>query len=447
MRNVIKTLYILPICFVLFACYKEELVVLSAWTDASHSGSAKPNYSVVFDDSKVNRMDIVINSKDWKSMQSELDDIIGNSAGPGGDFSEETPSYVPCQFYFNNIQWYHVGIRYKGNSSLNAYSTGAKKLPLRLDFDKFEGDYPEIKNQAFYGFHELSLSSNFDDKSLLREKVGPDLFRAFGVPAPRTVFYEVYVDYGDGPIYFGVYTVLEVISDSPMLESQFGSSTGNCYKPDGDGAAFSASSFNLDDIEIKNFSSADKTDVQNFYNALHSTDRTSNPTSWRSNLESVFDVQGFLKYLAVNTTIQNWDTYGNMTHNYYLYHDPADGLIKWIPWDNNEAFQSGKQGGSLSFSFSEINSASWPIIGYLANDTEYKADYESYLDDFTTRIFNTNNMTTLYQKEQGVVSSSAAKETSDYSYLSNGNISSYVSTLISHCTTRSASAQSYVKSQ
>jgi spore coat protein CotH len=30
----------------------------------------------------------------------------------------------------------------------------------------------------------------------------------------------------------------------------------------------------------------------------------------------------FLKYLAVNGIIQNWDIYGLMVHNFYLYNDP-----------------------------------------------------------------------------------------------------------------------------
>ena len=40
--------------------------------------------------------------------------------------------------------------------------------------------------------------------------------------------------------------------------------------------------------------------------------------TWRANLETVIDTNVFLKYLAVNTVVQNWDTYGRMTHNYYL---------------------------------------------------------------------------------------------------------------------------------
>jgi len=34
------------------------------------------------------------------------------------------------------------------------------KYPFRLNFDKFEDDYPEIDNQRFYGFDELIFNNN-----------------------------------------------------------------------------------------------------------------------------------------------------------------------------------------------------------------------------------------------------------------------------------------------
>lgn len=70
----------------------------------------------------------------------------------------------------------------------------------------------------------------------MREKVSCDMFRDFGVPAPMTAFYEMWIDYGEGPVYFDLYTAVEVVFET-TLNKQFGSNSGNCYKPDGDGAA------------------------------------------------------------------------------------------------------------------------------------------------------------------------------------------------------------------
>jgi hypothetical protein len=65
--------------------------------------------------------------------------------------------------------------------------------------------------------------------------------------------------------------------------------------------------------------------------------------AWRAALEAAFDVDLFLRWLAVNSSIGNWDAYGAMAHNYYLYGDPLKGgRLRWIPWDNNFAFGTGR---------------------------------------------------------------------------------------------------------
>jgi len=72
--------------------------------------------------------------------------------------------------------------------------------------------------------------------------------------------------------------MLEIIGDT-YLKDGFGSKTGNCYKPDGDGAQFSSAGFTLDDFELKtNELANDKSDIQAMYDALQSPLRTSDKT-------------------------------------------------------------------------------------------------------------------------------------------------------------------------
>lgn len=431
--------------------YIEEVIVeqgegLTDWSSETHTDELGIDYSVVFPQDQVNRIDIVLTSAEYSSMRSNLASLA--SQNRGNDFTDETPDYVACDFYFNGIQWYEVGVRYKGNSSLySAYNSGNGKLPLRLKFDKFEDDYPEIKNQRFYGFKDLSLSSNYSDNSFMREKTATDLFRSFGVPAVKTAFYEVYVDQGTGtPVYYGLYTMDEVVFDT-MLNSVFGSETGNCYKPDGDGAQFASSGFTLNDFEKKtNEDEGDWSDIQELYDVLHSSLRTSDEETWKSNLESVFDVQGFLKYLAVNNTIQNWDTYANMSHNYYLYHDPADGLIKWIVWDNNEAFGSGQGDRSaVSLEMNEVSS-SWPLISYLIDVDSYKEDYKTYLKDFNDNYYVPADMNTIYNTFYSLIYAKATTESSRYTSLSGGTsgFTNEVEELKDFCPTRNSVVNSYL---
>lgn len=444
----------------LSGCYKETFIAagegLDDWSYSIHSSFAVPNYDLVFPQNKVNRFDITISEDDWANMQSNLEDIYGTTSsgggmggpgGPGGTpsqtFSDETPIYVPCNVAFNGLNWYYVGIRYKGNSSLESYSTGQNKLPFRLEFDQFEDDYPEITGQTFYGFPALSMSNNYNDESFMREKYACDLFREFGVPAPYSAFYELYIDYGDGPVYFGLYTGLEIVFES-VLVKQFGSNTGNCYKPEDDGATFSTSGFSLSDFANKNNGGTGGTDIQALYDALHNSNRTSDVAAWKAGLESVFDVDGFLKWMAVNTTIQNWDTYGVMPHNYYLYNDPSDGLLKWIPWDNNEAFEEGKLTGALSYQFSEISANDWPLIKYIHGVDDYEERFKSHIIDFITGPFEPSKVQADYAAYKAMIQASVEAETSNYSFINSiADFNSAVSTLNSHVVSRVAAAEAY----
>lgn len=452
-NNTQPVLLVLIIMLSVVSCKKIEVVPnedISEWTFKSHTDIEGIHYDVVFPQDKVSRIDIVFSTEEYKSMRSNLASLFTDTEGPDV-FSDENPIYTPCDFYFNGYQWQEVGVRYKGNSSLyGAYSNGNGKFPLRLKFDTFEDEHQEIKNQRFYGFQDLSLGSNYNDASYLREKIATDLFRDFGVPAAKTAFYEVYVDEGTGtPVYYGLYTLDEVVFDT-MLESVFNSNTGNCYKPEGNGARFSDNSFHLEHFEKKtNEVEADWSDIQELHSVLHSPLRLTDVETWKTNLESVFDVQGFLKYLAVNNTIQNWDTYGNMMQNYYLYHDPADGLIKWIPWDNNEAFQSGSaQLQALSLDMSEVGD-DWPLISFLINIDAYKQDYKSYLRDFVENYYNVDRMNEIYDDYYDLIVSSVASESPDYTSLFEGaeDFDTAIETMKEFCVSRNEAVMSYLSNE
>jgi len=367
------------------------------WTEVTHGNNASPNYDVVYAQDVVKRIDLIIDPADWQAM---LDDRTA-AYGPfnsglaafidllGGGNPDEwvmdlpDPIYQPCTLICEGKNWWHVGVRFKGQSSLIfPWMMGVMKFPFRFDMDEFEDEYPEIQNQRFYGFKELSLGNNSMDNSLLREKVAADIFREAGVPAPQTAFYRLFVDYGEGPIYFGLYTLVEVPRE-PMLESQFGESGGNLYKAVlGEGATWDA--YDPASFEKKtNRGENDWSDMEALFTALHAP-RT-DPAAWRAGLEAVFDVDGFLRWLAINTVIQNWDTYGNMPQNYFLYTDPSDGLLHWIPWDNNMALLSSGGPGlapplSLCLDATAVGN-DWPLIRYLIDDPVYYPIYVSDVND------------------------------------------------------------------
>ncbi len=439
------------------------------WTTESHSNDVDPNYSMIFPQESVNTLEITMTAAQWSAIQTDMvaksygtfGSSGGSAGGPGGggggtDLGDD-PEYIAATMKFNGKAWNHVGFRLKGNSSLSSiWKSGIYKLPFRLHFDKFEDDYPAIKNQRLYGFKELSMSPAFSDNSLIREKVVADIFRTAGVQAARTAFYKVYINFGSGVKYCGVYTMVEVIDDT-MVYDQFGEDDGNIYKPESYFKTFIQSDFE----KKNNKDAADYSDVQSFVTALNSSVRTSNITQWRANLESTFDVDHFLKYLAVNNTIVNWDVYGAMAHNHYLYHSSTNKLM-WIPWDFNQSMTitttsgggnlpGGNGGGGMSavsLAMTEVTTT-WPLLKYIADDVVYYAKYKAYVKEFKENVFVPSKMNEMFEKYhtliQPYVTGSEAEQTK-YSNLTNAAaFNSELTSLKNHVVTRNAAVEAFLK--
>ncbi len=443
------------------------------WTTESHSNDADPNYNIVFPQNQVNTLEITMTAADWTAIQTDMKTKSGMAFGAGGgmtpggnqggvpggngagglDIIPGDPIYVATAMKFNGKKWNNVGFRLKGNSSLSStWRSGIYKLPFRLKMDEYEDQFPEIDNQRFYGFKELSMSPAFSDNSLIREKVVADIFRMGGVAAAQTAFYKVYIDFGTGLKYCGVYTMVEVIDDS-MVESQFGEDKGNIYKPESTFQSFVQSQFE----KKNNETAADYSDVQAFVTALNSTERTTNAAQWRANLEKTFNVDNYLKYLAVNNTIVNWDAYGAMAHNYYLYNSPANKLT-WIPWDHNMSMtntagggnQQGGGGGrsAVSLAMTEVGTG-WPLLRYMAADPVYYAKYKQYVRTFTDTVFTPAKMNELFDKYTNLIApfvNGTEKEVAPYSNLSNTTaFASALSTLKQHVVTRNQAVNTFLK--
>lgn len=418
---------------------------------AGDSDPEPADYPRAFPQDRVGRLDLTIASSDWDRMRSNLTEMLGAfgsgsglPGGPGGGFppelqqacvgkaagdscsatvagavidgtcgdvqgtltcvpagggpgggsvgTNEDPIYVPCTVAADGETWQHVGVRFKGNSSLSStWSAGINKLPLRLKFDEFQDQFPDTDKQRFFGFRSLSLSNGWSDASLVRDKLGTDVFAEAGFAVPATAFYQVYIDHGEGPKYFGLYTAIEIPSDKAFLRTHWGDSDGNLYKPELSGIQGGGSFATYDTAAFgkqNHKETADFTDVKALYDALHA-DRA-DAAAWRIGLERWLDVDGFLRWLAYNSVIQDWDTYGLMGHNYYLYGVPSDqGRMQWIPWDHTFAFSATGFGAGrqpLSLAMTEVT-AQWPLIRFLLDDASYRASYDRYVAEVISTVY------------------------------------------------------------
>ena len=302
----------------------------------------------------------------------------GGGGAPGGDPLEllsGTPSYIPADVLADGLTWCGVGLRFKGNASLaQTWQAGVEKLPMRLYFDHFEDERAELDDQRFYGRKELSMANGQGDATLMREVLIDELLESEGVPVARRAYTRVHLDTGEGPRLLGLYVQLEDPSDQ-MMERVYGDDGGNLYKPDGDCADLSC--FDADSFEKNsNEDAADYSDVQALIDVL-AADR-SDAAAWRSSLEAVFAVDELLRWLAVNTVVENWDIYGGLAHNYYLYAVPTDGgRLHWIPWDHNLGLAESLRGASDPMQ-ADVG-ADWPLIHPIIADAVYFARYRALL--------------------------------------------------------------------
>jgi hypothetical protein len=368
----------------------------------------------------------------------------------GGDMTPENPTWVPATIEFQGTTWTQVGVRYKGNSSLTSgWRSGSLKLPLKLDFDEFEDEYSEITDQRFYGFKQLSLANGFHDTSFMRDAATAAVLEEAGLPAAETAFYQVVLDYGEGPVTLGLYTMIEVIDDT-VIDQYFGDDDGNIYEAEGSAASFAAST--RDQIESSfekenNREEADWSDIDTLFEVLHDDQRIDDPAAWRANLEAVFDVDSFLEWLAIGAVIQNWDAYGAMSHNYYLYNDPETGQLTWISWDHNEAMSSntGGAGGrgpgnrSVSLDKEDVGD-NWPLIRFLLDDPVYYERYLDFLAETVAGPFDPDAMAERYEGMADLIAPYASAEVGKDAF------ESAVQELIDHAYRRSEAVASFLSS-
>lgn len=126
--------------------------------------------------------------------------------------------------------------------------------------------------------------------------------------------------------------------------------------------------------------------------ALNSDDRITDNKSWKTNVESNFDVDNFLKWMAAKNIVENWDTEKDITYNYYLYNNPEAGLLSWIPWEDKDLTYNGI-------------TVSWPLVKHLISDLQYKDSYDSYAKEFIDEIFIADEMQDKYSGYYNLITS------------------------------------------
>ena len=299
----------------------------------------------------------------------------------------ESDSLHPATIHFQNAHINEtvdsVGFRLRGNTS----RTSAKKS-FKVDFNHF------FPGRDFFDVEKLNLNGEHNDPSIVRSKICWDLFQDIGMVASRAAHVKVFIN-GD---YYGLYISVEHVDDS-FLSRNYADDSGNLWK-----CLWPADlSYRGDDpedyhpyyddkrpYELKtNKDEYDYSKLARLIRILHQT-----PDS----LELVLDIKETIQYFAMNILTGGWDDYRFLKNNYYLYHDPSDDLIHWIPYDYDNTFSIDWFDIDWStidpYDYAVIDNDGRPLTEYLFSQTRYKNLFSHFLQFYKNQFMNLDTVQT-----------------------------------------------------
>ena len=161
--------YIVILLMFLFSCEK------SIDPNVQKAFGSSPDYTWVFPEEEIRTISINIGAENWEKIQRDMEMRIARKFGsqtaiPGVTPMQVTnldavpgdPIYVSAEVKQGENTWKKVGFRLKGNASLSSsWRSGIYKLPFKLQFDEFEDENKEVKNQRFLWFQGVIVFAKF----------------------------------------------------------------------------------------------------------------------------------------------------------------------------------------------------------------------------------------------------------------------------------------------
>jgi spore coat protein CotH len=207
---------------------------------------------------------------------------------------------------------------------------------LKVKFDHFVG------GQQLNGMDRLTLNNNKQDPAHVKQCLAYGLMRDAGVPAPRCNFSHLTVTVVNGQnettAVDRIYTNVESIKD-PFLRRNFGSDQDQGRLYEGTLSDFWTGSFR-NTIEPKTAAAAaDTSEIDALTTALMAPGLSD--AARLAAISGLVDVDDYLTFWAAEGMVGHWDGYADDQNNFWFYVDPADALMRFIPWGTDDTLGRG----------------------------------------------------------------------------------------------------------
>ena len=240
---------------------------------------------------------------------------------------------VPAKLTVDGQVYPEVGVRFRGMSSYGMVGEGQKRsFNVSVDFAH--------EKQNVGGYRTLNLLNAHEDPTFLRAVLYSDIARNY-LPAAKAYWVKLVVN-GES---WGVF-INEEQFNKDFLKEWFGTTKGARWKVPGSPQGQGSLAYLGSDPERyrRIYELKSKEDPQawagliRLCQVLNETPADQLPAA----LEPILDVDGALKFLALENVLINNDGYWVRTSDYSLYQD-TKGKFHVIPHDTNETF--GRPGG------------------------------------------------------------------------------------------------------
>jgi hypothetical protein len=245
---------------------------------------------------------------------------------------------VPASVIVDGKTYRDVGVHFRGASSYFSVPEGLKRS-LNLSFD-FAND-----SQRVGGYSTFNLLNANGDPTFLRTVLYQQVAQAY-VPTPRANFVRVVIN-GES---WGIYASQQQYNKD-FTREQFGSTGGARWKVPGSPQARAGLEYIGDDpAAYKRLYEIKSKDDPAAWTALIALCRVLNetpPDRLEAALSPLLDIDGALKFLAIENVLVNEDGYWIRASDYSIYLDEK-GRFHVFPHDANEAFPAGNgRGGRM----------------------------------------------------------------------------------------------------
>ncbi|MED2971283.1 CotH kinase family protein [Fictibacillus sp. B-59209] len=292
---------------------------------------------------------------------------------------------------FKGVKWIQKG-KWANEAVAGVIKAGDKPYEMLIkyrgahirSFPKKSYDLLFMKSQSFFGARRIHLNAEYNDPSLIRNKLSLDFFRDIGVLSPEAQHVTLYIN----GLYQGVYLQLESV-DQKFLKKR-GLPAGSIYYAISENANFSK--YNPTTGKEKRSVTAGyeiKFDPNKSFNSLRELMHcilNSSEKEFPSRIEPLLDIDQYFRWLAGAVCTQNFDGF---IHNYALYKNGENKRFEILPWDYDATWGRDIHGDVMGNKYVPIegyNTLTARLLLHKPYKRQYKRIMEEILDDaFTCR--------------------------------------------------------------